>query len=105
MKPCGIMRHYLGAGSSILIMERARTDFDQTATSKNLIVLEGDSSKANMTSRSVIKGDSVQNFYVNLEARAKSYGQTNAMRLSWITAETGGLLRQTRAFHPDGTHP
>lgn len=91
---------HLGAGSSILITERVLTDFDQSATSKNLIVLEGDGSKANMTSRSVIKGDSVQNFYVNLEARAKSYGhiECDAIIMDNGRNETVPALR---AFHPD----
>lgn len=91
---------HLGPGSSILITERVLTDFDQTATSKNEIVLEGEGSKANMTSRSVIKGDSVQNFYVNLEARAKSFGhiECDAIIMDNGRNETVPALR---AFHPD----
>jgi Fe-S cluster assembly scaffold protein SufB len=71
---------HLGAGSSLLVKKRVMTDGDQIAESKNELVLAGDNSKANMISRSVIKGDSKQDFYVNLEARAKSFGHMKARR-------------------------
>jgi uncharacterized protein len=64
----------LGAGSTILITERVMTDTAQIATSRNQILLMGDSSKANMISRSVIKGNSVQNFYATMDAQAKCFG-------------------------------
>lgn len=64
----------LAAGSSLFITERVMTDYKQTAVSRNQIVLAGDGSKANMISRSVIKGDSKQNFYATIEALAKSFG-------------------------------
>lgn len=64
----------LGPGSILLITERVMTDGNQIATSRNQIILKGENSKANMVSRSVIKGDSVQNFYATLDAKAKCFG-------------------------------
>ncbi|MFH0977414.1 MAG: SufD family Fe-S cluster assembly protein [Spirochaetota bacterium] len=64
----------LGTGSTILITERVMTDASQKATSRNQILLKGDGSKANMISRSVIKGNSVQNFYATMDAQAKCFG-------------------------------
>ncbi len=62
------------AGASLLITERVMTDKNQEAESKNELLLIGENSRANIVSRSVVKGDSKQDFYVNLEARAKCYG-------------------------------
>jgi Fe-S cluster assembly scaffold protein SufB len=64
----------VGPGCSLLITERVMTDASQVATSRNEIILKGENSKANMVSRSVIKGDSIQNFYATLDARAKCFG-------------------------------
>lgn len=64
----------LGPNSVLLVTERVLTDGVQRALSKNTIVLAGDGSRANLVSRSVIKGDSVQNFYATMEARARSFG-------------------------------
>ncbi len=64
----------MGPGSSIFITERVMTEKDQSARSENRLILAGDDSKANMVSRSVIKGNSRQDFYVNLEARARCFG-------------------------------
>ncbi len=90
----------LKAGSSLLITERVMTDGNQTAKSDNKLVLLGDNSKANMVSRSVIKGDSRQDFYVNLEARAKSYGhiECDAIIMDNGVNETIPALK---ALHPD----
>lgn len=90
----------LKAGSSLLITERVMTEGKQTAKSDNKIVLLGDNSKANMVSRSVIKGDSRQDFYVNLEARAKSYGhiECDAIIMDNGVNETIPALK---ALHPD----
>jgi len=90
----------LDAGSSILITERVMTDGNQAAESKNELVLAGDNSKANMISRSVIKGDSKQDFYVNLEARAKCFGHIECDAIIM-----GNGINQTvpalKALHPD----
>lgn len=64
----------LGPGSALLITERVMTDATQRAESKNELRLLGEGSKANIVARSVVKGNSKQDFYVNLEARAKCYG-------------------------------
>jgi Fe-S cluster assembly scaffold protein SufB len=64
----------LGAGSTLIIREKVMTDGEEKADSRNEIVLEGSDSTANIISRSVIKGNSVQNFYATLDARAKCFG-------------------------------
>jgi Fe-S cluster assembly scaffold protein SufB len=51
-----------GPNSSLLITERVMTEGDQKAVSRNNIALSGDNSKAEIISRSVIKGDSNQDF-------------------------------------------
>lgn len=90
----------LGPGSSLLVTERVMTDGNQTAESKNELVLSGEESRANMVSRSVIKGDSEQDFYVNLEARAKCFGH---IECDAIIMDNG--INQTvpalKALHPD----
>lgn len=90
----------LGPGSSLLVTERVMTDGDQTARSDNQITLLGEGSKANMVSRSVIKGDSQQDFYVNLEARAKCFGhiECDAIIMDNGRNETVPALQ---ALHPD----
>ncbi len=91
---------HLGAKSSVLITERVLTDGNQSATSKNEIFLEGEGSRANMVSRSVMKGDSVQYFFANLEARAKSFGhiECDAIIMDNGRNETIPALK---ALHPD----
>lgn len=91
---------HLDAGSSILITERVMTDGNQAAESKNELILAGDNSKANMISRSVIKGDSKQDFYVNLEARAKCFGH---IECDAIIMENGvnETIPALKALHPD----
>jgi uncharacterized protein len=64
----------LGPRSVVLITERVLTDSHQTAESRNNIILSGANSRANMISRSVIKGESVQNFYAVMEALAPCFG-------------------------------
>ena len=90
----------IGPGASLLITERVMTDGNQTATSRNELVLKGEDSKANMVSRSVIKGDSRQDFYVNLEARAKCFGhiECDAIIMDNGVNETVPALK---ALHPD----
>jgi Fe-S cluster assembly scaffold protein SufB len=91
---------HLGAGSSLLVTERVMTDGDQVAESKNELVLAGDNSKANMISRSVIKGDSKQDFYVNLEARAKSFGHIECDAIIMDNG-TNQTIPALKALHPD----
>jgi Fe-S cluster assembly scaffold protein SufB len=91
---------HLGAGSSLLVTERVMTDGDQVAESKNELVLAGDNSRANMISRSVIKGDSKQDFYVNLEARAKSFGHIECDAIIMDNG-TNQTIPALKALHPD----
>jgi Fe-S cluster assembly scaffold protein SufB len=72
----------LGAGSVLIITERVMTESNQAAESKNDIELTGTDSKTNIVSRSVIKGDSTQDFYVNLTAKAKCYGHIECDAIS-----------------------
>ncbi len=90
----------LAANSSLLISEKVMTDGDQKAESKNLIVLEGTDSSAELISRSVIKGDSRQNFYATIEARAKAYGhlECDAIVMDNGTNET---IPSLRSLHPE----
>ncbi len=90
----------LGPGSLLLITERVMTDRDQRAVSKTDIVLAGDGSRANMVSRSVIKGNSKQNFYATIEALAASIGhiECDAIIMDNGTNET---IPSLKARHPD----
>jgi uncharacterized protein len=90
----------LGPGSMLLITERVMTDGDQKAVSRNEIVLEGDNSRSNMVSRSVIKGSSRQNFYATMVARAKCFGhiECDAIIMDKGANETIPALK---AEHPD----
>jgi Fe-S cluster assembly scaffold protein SufB len=64
----------LDAGSLLLITERVLTDGEQRSVSTNNIVLKGANSRANMISRSVMKGNSKQIFYATMEALNKCFG-------------------------------
>jgi Fe-S cluster assembly scaffold protein SufB len=64
----------LGAKAVLLITERVMTELNQTAVSRNNIILSGDNSRANMISRSVMKGNSKQTLYATIEALAKCFG-------------------------------
>ncbi|HID97426.1 MAG TPA: SufD family Fe-S cluster assembly protein [Thermodesulfobacteriaceae bacterium] len=90
----------LAEKSSLLITERVMTDGSQTAVSKNTILLQGTDSTAELISRSVIKGDSRQDFYATLEARAKCYGhlECDAIVMDNGTNETIPALR---SLHPE----
>jgi len=90
----------LSAGSSLLITERVMTDGAQTAVSRNEILLAGDDSKANMVSRSVIRGDSRQDFYATLDARARCFGhiECDAILMDNGMNET---IPSLKARHPD----
>ena len=90
----------IGEGAVLIITERVMTEGDQMAESKNEIELAGTNSKTNIVSRSVIKGNSSQDFYVNLTAKAKCYGH---IECDAIIMDNG--INQTipalRTLHPD----
>jgi Fe-S cluster assembly scaffold protein SufB len=90
----------IGAGSVLLITERVMTDGDQVAESRNEIELVGTDSKTNIVSRSVIKGNSSQDFFVNLTAFAKCYGH---IECDAIIMDNGSnqTIPALRALHPD----
>jgi len=90
----------IGPGSVLSIAERVMTGGRQMAESKNEIVLAGTDSKANIVSRSVLKGDSRQDFYVNLTARAKCYGH---IECDAIIMDNGNnqTIPALKALHPD----
>jgi len=90
----------IGAGSVLLITERVMTDGHQTAESRNDIELSGTDSKSNIISRSVVKGDSNQDFYVNLTARAKCYGHIECDAIIMDNG-TNQTIPALKALHPD----
>lgn len=91
---------FVGTNSLLLVTERVMTEATQTAVSRNLIVLSGENSRANMISRSVMKGDSKQYFYATLEALAKCFGhiECDAIIMDNGTNET---IPSLKAKHPD----
>ena len=90
----------VGEGATLIITERVMTEGTQMADSKNEVELAGTGSKANIVARSVIKGNSSQDFFVNLTAKAKCYGH---IECDAIIMDNG--VNQTvpalRALHPD----
>ena len=76
------------------------TDGEQEAASRNTIILEGTDSRCELISRSVIKGDSNQDFYASIEAQARCYGhlECDAIVMDNGTNETIPALR---SFHPE----
>ena len=90
----------LGPGSLLLITERVLTEGEQRAESTNNIIMQGSGSRANMISRSVMKGNSKQIFHANMEARAKCFGhiECDAIIMDNGTNETMPALK---ALHPD----
>ncbi len=90
----------LGPGSSMLITEKVMTDGKQRAVSNNKIILRGKGSRAELISRSVIKGSSKQDFFGSIDAYAQSYGhlECDAIIMDKGTNETVPALR---SFHPD----
>jgi len=90
----------LGANSLLLITERVMTEGSQTAVSRNEIILSGENSRANMISRSVMKGNSKQIFYATIEALAKCFGhiECDAIIMDNGANETTPSLK---AKHPD----
>jgi Fe-S cluster assembly scaffold protein SufB len=90
----------LAAGSLLLITERVMTEYDQTAISRNEIILSGENSRANMISRSVMKGDSKQFFYATIEALAKCFGHIECDAII-IDNGTNETIPALKAKHPD----
>ena len=90
----------IGAGSALLITERVMTDGVQTAESKNEINLNGNDSKSNIVSRSVVKEDSIQDFYVNLTAQARCYGHIECDAIIMDNGKNQ-TIPALRALHPD----
>jgi Fe-S cluster assembly scaffold protein SufB len=90
----------LGAGSLLLVTERVMTDADQKAVSRNEIVLSGENSRANMISRSVMKGRSKQFFYATIEALAKCFGHIECDAII-IDSGTNETIPSLKARHPD----
>jgi len=90
----------LGPDSLLLITERVLTDGEQTAVSRNNIVLKGAGSRANMISRSVMKGNSKQTFYATIDAQNQCYGhiECDAIIMDNGTNET---MPSLKAGHPD----
>ncbi len=90
----------LSSGSALVITERVMTDGSQSAVSRNEIILAGENSKANMVSRSVIRGDSRQDFYATMDARAKCFGhiECDAILMGNGVNETVPSLK---AKHPE----
>ncbi|MCK9390799.1 MAG: SufD family Fe-S cluster assembly protein [Syntrophales bacterium] len=90
----------LGPDSLLLITERVLTEGNQKAVSANTIILAGAGSRANMISRSVIKGSSEQDFYATMEALAPCFGhiECDAIIMDNGRNETVPSLK---ARHPD----
>ena len=90
----------LKARSTFIISERVLTDGAQEATSHNLIKMLGADSRSNLVSRSVIRDQSLQNFYVTLEAHEKCFGhiECDAIIMDQGRNETVPGLK---ALHPD----
>jgi Fe-S cluster assembly scaffold protein SufB len=90
----------LGDNSVLLITERVMTENSQVAISRTEIFLSGENSRANMVSRSVIKGDSKQNFYATMEALAKCFGHIECDAII-IDNGTNETIPALKAKHPD----
>jgi uncharacterized protein len=90
----------LGPNSLLLIMERVMTEGEQTAVSRNEIILSGENSRANMISRSVMKGNSKQNFYATMDAQAKCFGHIECDAII-IDNGTNETIPALKARHPD----
>jgi Fe-S cluster assembly scaffold protein SufB len=90
----------LGAGSVLSVTERVMTEGGQFAESRNEITLSGEDSKANIVSRSVIKGDSSQDFYVNLIAKNRCFGHIECDAIIMDNG-TNQTIPALMALHPD----
>jgi Fe-S cluster assembly scaffold protein SufB len=90
----------MGPDSLLLITERVLTEGYQTAVSTNNIVLQGAGSRANMISRSVMKGNSKQTLYATLDAQNKCFGH---IECDAIIMDNGAneTMPSLKAGHPD----
>jgi len=90
----------LDDGASLLIKENVLTEKTQTAQSTSKIILNGLDCSANLVARSVIKGDSKQDFIASIEANNKCYGhiECDAIILDNGTSDT---IPSLKARHPD----
>jgi len=90
----------IGENSALLITERVMTDGFQKAESRNEVDLEGNQSKSNIVSRSVIKGNSEQDFYVNLTAHAPCYGHIECDAIIMDNGKSQ-TIPALKALHPE----
>jgi Fe-S cluster assembly scaffold protein SufB len=90
----------VGPGASLMITERVMTDDNQTAVSQNDVVLSGVDSRANIVSRSVVKGTSSQDFEVNLTAEARCYGHIECDAIIMDNGKSQ-TIPALKALHPD----
>lgn len=90
----------LGPDSMLLITERVLTDGEQSAVSTNNIVMKGAGSRANMISRSVMKGNSKQIFYATIDAQNRCFGH---IECDAIIMDSGAneTIPALKAEHPD----
>lgn len=90
----------IGPGGSLLITERVMTELEQQAVSNNTVILSGHDSKAEIISRSVIKGHSNQDFIAVMEARAKCFGHIECDAII-MDQGTNNTVPSLRALHSD----
>ena len=91
---------YLADGAKLIVTERLLTDGEQKAESRITIALEGEASSAQIISRSVAKGHSVQDFYFDLAGRNRSRGhiQCDAIIMDDATVKS---TPRVSAYHHD----
>ena len=88
-----------GAGSEVVVQEKLLTDGKQFAESRMDVILEGEDSKAQVVSRSVGQGESVQVFYPQVEGNGRCFGHVqcdsiimDSARISSIPAITANSM-------------
>ena len=87
-------------GAKLVVMERLMTHGNQTATSEFAVELNGEGSRANVTSRSVAKEDSYQLFISKINGNAKCSGHTECDAIIMDRAKISAVPEIT-ANHPD----
>jgi len=87
-------------GASLEIKESILTEYNQTATTKFEVNLNGKSSRANVVSRSVAKGNSSQTFISNIYGNNVSFGHVEC---DAIVADNGKVasIPALKNTHPD----
>ncbi len=90
----------VGPGASLMITERVMTDGTQRAISQNEVKLSGTDSKSNIVSRSVVKGNSSQDFEVNMTAEARCYGHIECDAIIMDNGKSR-TIPALNALHPD----